>query len=146
VSAYDVDHVQSAELESIVQAFGLAGGIEVHVPVLIVPPQDLARQGAADAVGLCVMESGPLAQDPIVLLSSDYWWAADTAERTALVWHELGHCVLGRDHDATLDPRGRCPASLMFPSVTWPAVCLARGARTATEYAQELFGAQRQDL
>src|SRR5204863_130538 len=33
----------------------------------------------------------------------------------ALIFHELGHCILGRDHDMSLLPKGY-PKSMMYPA------------------------------
>ena len=35
----------------------------------------------------------------LITLSESYWMTASDTEREALMFHELGHCVLGRRHD-----------------------------------------------
>ncbi len=68
-------------------------------------------------VGVC--EQGPF-QAPRVLVSRPAWQARSEAGREALIFHELGHCLLGRDHKddfaALQRQKGRgiyLPASLM---------------------------------
>jgi len=47
-----------------------------------------------------------------VVIDEPYWDRVDDLEREYLVFHELGHCLLGRDHDDTKDEDGNC-ASIM---------------------------------
>lgn len=41
-----------------------------------------------------------------------FWKSADTNQREELIFHELGHCVLGREHNNSLFSSG-CPKSIM---------------------------------
>jgi hypothetical protein len=54
-----------------------------------------------------------------IVIDSEYWEKSDSYEREALVFHELGHCVLDKDHNSSmvsflyfLDHR---PKSIMHP-------------------------------
>src|ERR1700734_3785043 len=47
-------------------------------------------------VGLCLPE------ERHVYVDLHYWLRTDETHREQLIWHELGHCVLGREHDATM--------------------------------------------
>ena len=47
-----------------------------------------------------------------VVIDEPYWDRVDETEREYLVFHELGHCLLSRDHDDTQDENGNC-ASIM---------------------------------
>lgn len=73
-----------------------------------------------------------------VTLDTEWWLDATPEGREALVFHELGHCVLDRMHDDTVDDMGR-PVSVMYPEIT-----LVKWAWTVPEYRQayidELFG------
>lgn len=130
------DYTPPADVAEVVQQFALARGKPVRVPVLLLSQPEFEAHGAgAGTVGLCTVTS----HGPEVLLQSDYWYRADPAERWALVWHELGHCVLGRDHDAGVAASG-CPESLMYPSVTPVGQCITVGNRNALDYANELLG------
>lgn len=49
---------------------------------------------------------------PIVLILDSYWESASIADKEQLIYHELGHCVLGRKHlDGKLD--SGIPISIM---------------------------------
>jgi hypothetical protein len=138
VPRYDVTHQAPApELEQLVRDFEWAWGHEVRIPTLIVADTEMATYGAAaDTVGLCTLDdSGPL-----VLVGASYWAAATPAERRVLVFHELGHCALGREHRPMIDEGTKCPMSIMFPSVTGAAACLGKGLVSARAYDDELFG------
>ncbi len=47
-----------------------------------------------------------------ILVDEDYWRTASDLQREFLMFHELGHCVLGLDHEDIADARGNC-ASIM---------------------------------
>ena len=49
----------------------------------------------------------------IILLNPQMCWQNDV-QLEALIFHELGHCILGRQHDNSLMPKGD-PKSLMYP-------------------------------
>jgi hypothetical protein len=69
----------------------------------------------------------------LVTIRKSYWETIGPFQRKVLVYHELGHCLLGRDHDSTLVD-GFCPKSMMYPSVV-DAGCAYLGQ----SYLQELF-------
>lgn len=68
------------------------------------------------AVGVCLTGEGV----PTVFIYKSYFKQLTFEEREQLIWHELGHCVLGRDHDATHLNNGY-PTSIMYPVVFGPA-------------------------
>ena len=43
-----------------------------------------------------------------ITLDEQYWRTANDLQREFLVFHELGHCVLGRDHVDNSDTNGNC--------------------------------------
>jgi hypothetical protein len=137
VPKYSTDHDTNQDAESLVSEFELAWGHQVKTPVFVVQPQDLAQHKPPEhTVALCIED----VHGKYVLVDSDFWAKADVYERTATVFHELGHCALNRLHSEAQTEDGRCPLSLMYPSINWPAACLETGSRTLTEYEQELFG------
>jgi hypothetical protein len=110
-----IDPAANAEVWSFEQALGL----QVTVPVGFWGDVSQLDGADADAVGLCLAD-GAVRQ---VWLDSQYW-AASPECREALVFHELGHCVLGLDHDDRTTDNGR-PLSVMHPYVSrvcwaWP--------------------------
>lgn len=44
----------------------------------------------------------------LLRLDFDVWNQYSEMERTFLIFHELGHCYLGRDHDDSKDSEGNC--------------------------------------
>lgn len=52
---------------------------------------------------------------PLIMVSRIVWQTSDDLTREAVIWHELGHCILNRAHIETLKPDGH-PASLMYPT------------------------------
>ncbi|HZI52986.1 MAG TPA: hypothetical protein VFD56_04770 [Chitinophagaceae bacterium] len=52
----------------------------------------------------------------IISIKSTSCWQTDTQAET-IIFHELGHCILGRDHDNSLMPKGD-PKSIMYPDNT----------------------------
>ncbi len=50
-----------------------------------------------------------------ILLDEEYWQSAGTLDREQLVFHELGHCALDREHNETW-ARDDWPTSIMYPS------------------------------
>ena len=76
-------------------------------------PIEFALLGSGVA-GLCVVFSNGL--DPQIMVDQEFWDSANYDDRRSVVLHELGHCVIGRDHwDTELSSR---PESLMFPAIT----------------------------
>lgn len=64
------------------------------------------------AIGVC----SPFSDTPMVFVLRSYWEKADAIHREALIWHELGHCVLHNAHNERTKPDGH-PISLMYPSI-----------------------------
>jgi hypothetical protein len=76
----------------------------------------LGTLGQADWAGQCV-----LGGTPTITLSQADWDLFDDAMREQLVFHELGHCVLFRDHNNDLDPYGN-PVSIMYWEMSSEAI------------------------
>lgn len=64
------------------------------------------------------------------------WEEASDIEREMLVFHELGHCDLEREHDSSKSRIGRCPGSIMY----WQGVSPNCYERYKERYIKELFG------
>ncbi len=56
-------------------------------------------------IGQCVSYSN---EHQEILISEDFWNSATELNKEFLVFHELGHCILGRSHDDSTDNSGRC--------------------------------------
>lgn len=64
-------------------------------------------------IGLCC---GVTHNTVLVRFRESWWLRASRWEREQLAMHELGHCILGRDHDDAM--RGKLPASIMNSELT----------------------------
>lgn len=66
-----------------------------------------------NTIGLCTRWSSGYRQ---IVIDREYWESPYTTdnERTSLIFHELGHCDLNRDHVETRFANG-WPTSLMYP-------------------------------
>ncbi|MEM7509333.1 MAG: hypothetical protein AAF388_00290 [Bacteroidota bacterium] len=74
---------------------------------------------------------------PVVSIDNEYWSRSDTYEREFVVFHELGHCFLGRPHLNTTNTNGTC-VSMMNSGESG---CVnAYGRLTRAQYLDELFG------
>ena len=135
---YSASHQANVTIEEVVTEFQRAYGRKVTVPVMLVSPQEIERQGTgAGTVALCVTETE---NGSIVIVDSDFWYSTDNATRWTLVFHELGHCVLNRPHLDTIDPVSKCPVSVMRWILDFTALCVETGRRTTVDYEIELFG------
>ena len=72
---------------------------------------------------------------PEIVVSREYWDRSDYLSREELMFHELGHCVLDRDHNDSKFEDG-CPKSFMYKYV------ISRSCIEAhrEEYLAEMFG------
>lgn len=59
-------------------------------------------------VGYCEFKGGK----PVITLDKEYW--TNSPNKDIILWHEMGHCVLGRQHDTHILKNGK-PASIMYP-------------------------------
>ena len=89
-----------------------------------------------DVIGFCEMENN------YIEISKSYWESVTLDAREALLFHELGHCELFRQHLNTYNISIRppldgriCPTSLMFWA--FPPECYGTNR---TYYLNELFG------
>ncbi len=86
-----------------------------------------------DVVGQCATLSNGEGQ---VRVDQIYWNRASPLERELLIFHELGHCILGRSHDDTSNRDGVCQ-SMMNSGL---GDCNARyNSATREDYLDELF-------
>lgn len=51
---------------------------------------------------------------PMIRISKSFWETASEANRQLEIYHELGHCILNREHDdAVIAENGNIPRSIM---------------------------------
>lgn len=71
-----------------------------------------------------------------VVIDGTFWNRYDFYEREFIVFHELGHCILGRDHDDSADSANRCKSIMSSGS----GGCINNySEKTRTDYLDELF-------
>lgn len=88
----------------------------------------------ADIAGTCSYDS----HNPnVVTIDLEYWNAASPSRREMVVFHELGHCVLGRGHLETAFANGIC-ATVMNSGTSGCVV--AYNNQNRDYYLDELFG------
>lgn len=84
-------------------------------------------------IGECDVEDN---EPNTVRISSDFWATATDTSKEILTLHELGHCLLNRNHDTNLVPSmGNIPESIMYPTILTDYEYLAN----KNYYLQELF-------
>lgn len=71
-----------------------------------------------------------------VVIDIDYWNAASKMEKEFIIYHELGHCFLDRDHLDEANADGSC-VSIMHSN---PGVCFFElKSENREDYLDELF-------
>lgn len=94
----------------------------------------LGEMGISTDNGYCLLSDDA---NPRIILNTVKWNVFNEWEREALVFHELGHCLLHRDHVESMVSRDEkmIPKSLMFPYLlSWETYLLNRDY-----YLEELF-------
>lgn len=69
-------------------------------------------------IGLCQLY---LNSNPVITIRPEWFNSVNQIQQMLVLFHELGHCVLYRDHrlDLDFDPRlgAIIPSSIMYPSI-----------------------------
>lgn len=111
---YSVD----STLQQFVQEFedaGVSVGRPIHIDNLVVR---YAKPGQLepDTLGECFMYDHGQTSTPLILINPDDWSTESVVMQRAVMFHELGHCVLWREHDETWLPSG-IVKSIMYPYI-----------------------------
>ncbi|HJW29308.1 MAG TPA: hypothetical protein VJ508_08635, partial [Saprospiraceae bacterium] len=86
-----------------------------------------------NVVGQCAHDA---TKPNTVIIDKIYWDSADDLEREFVVFHELGHCVLNREHLDEADAQGNC-ISIMTSGNGSCKINYTQATRSA--YLDELF-------
>ena len=85
----------------LIKSFESELGLTVKVPIVL-------KRIEQKYAGVCLVYSNGYRE---IQINSDYWYSYTPEQKEQLVYHELGHCVLNKEHDNTL--RENCPNSIM---------------------------------
>lgn len=87
------------------------------------------------ADGCCRQQIG---ETPTITVSYHAWQYFDNNQKEALIFHELGHCILNRRHENTTE--NGIPISLMYYISAIGSIDVHYNGHTRIEYINELFG------
>ena len=92
---------------------------------------EFGTPASASADATCFQGTGV----PRIVVDKAKWDAMPEGKRTALLFHEMGHCVLEREHKPGNGRANACPDSVMNP-YTLSDFCFSK---LRDEYLVELF-------
>lgn len=95
--------------------------------------RSLTNENGQRVIGMCTSKAG----EHTITVDKTYWSQATPLLREFLVFHELGHCVLLREHLDTKNANGTC-TSIMHSGTTNCRNMYSSATRQA--YLDELFG------
>jgi hypothetical protein len=109
---------------------------------------DSMKNGQAVEVNDLIVRFGPMrtkferancsiteGQTPVITVNETTWNQITEPDRESMMYHELGHCILLREHRADVDVQG-VPVSMMNPYALSTYVYESR----RNGYVKELFG------
>lgn len=111
------------------EAHAIEYDYDVHIDNLIFQFGDLTSKGWD---GQC--EQGGNVKVPTITINTKSWARMDDLSKEALIFHELGHCVLERGHNSETYPDGS-PVSIMHPY----GVVGATYKKNLDHYLRDLF-------
>jgi hypothetical protein len=118
-TVYDVPQ----EFQSIIDQFQLEAisrGYDIQIDNLIIRYD---AEVEAPYCATCNSKSLDASIQKIISINPDQCWLNDYAKE-ALIFHELGHCILGRDHDNTLLPNGDPKSMMVENNINVYAPCI----------------------
>lgn len=92
------------------------------------------KEGIAGVCHYFRIGSGPIRWG-YVEIDREYWGVISEFQKINLIFHELGHCVLGRDHVPFGNSVMMCPTSMMYDTVL-STQCMENNYQ---QYLQEMF-------
>lgn len=111
--------LELGEFKPYVESFvydGSMHGVHLEIKDLIIRFGDLNRDARDDGlVTLGICRTAPF-KTPKIYIDSNHWEDMNEYKRTALIYHELGHCILKRGH---IDKRVSLMNSFIISSETF---------------------------
>jgi hypothetical protein len=106
-----------AELQPYVDSFELYSGIQYMGTADLSPPEVIQFYNE-NAVGVCIVYKNG---DKEIKIDNEYWEISSLTVKEQLIFHELGHCALMRNHNSEFltlskdDELYNAPQSIMYP-------------------------------
>lgn len=82
--------------------------------------------------GVCILKSN---EPPKIIIQYSFWKSASQESKEVLLFHELGHCILKREHKEGVHPTSFRPVSIMRSEI----VSAQDFLENYDEYLGELF-------
>lgn len=120
------------QLQPYLDSFVVAGNITGNLTPNGLTMRFGSIAAATDADGDCQWALG----GNTITIDPTYFADYTEIQRTLLVWHELGHCALGRQHNNSINPVTGYPVSIMYYESTASAIPYAQNP---LPYDTELF-------
>lgn len=149
INVFSVDSQLMPYYQSFI-ADGKARGRDYTTNNLVVRLSTMSAQEVQEEiVGYCKIEAdqrmispweSELKVVPTVTISKEFFLSASEEARINLIYHELGHCVLKRNHDESMTEYGY-PKSFMYPNVIFnpDGVAPSWSAMISAYFKNELF-------
>lgn len=92
---------------------GRIRGVRLNTDNLTIESANLKSEENPQIAGVCIVDAAYFR--PRVYIDRDFWAWADEDTKEALIYHELGHCLLKRGHIELMDLISDKELSLMHP-------------------------------
>lgn len=118
-----------------------ARGVQIQVNTQIIFGNPASIAGEADVIGVCLYAP----DQGRIIIDRSFWNSAPDEYRKMVIYHELGHCVLGREHNPLTELvvngtwRAELPMSIMNPSAPSDGEIEAGGPGYEKTLIDELF-------
>ena len=79
-------------------------------------PYSVELFGDTNVAGVCYFDHPFMGPEPTIVLQKEMWAKIGFSMKEVIIYHELGHCLLNRDHCEYVDPTRTGYASIMGPN------------------------------
>ncbi len=110
---HEQPRIELGEFEGYVKLFledAQRTGVEINISSLIMFQGEISQENETYTLGQCFRAVGAV---PRIQIDSKSWPNMDMMSKTLLIYHELGHCILNRNHSDD-------PKSVMYPYLLNP--------------------------
>lgn len=129
---FEIDPAFQSHYDSFIREANTRGKLQNVDDLIMKFMDDLgANSSGATILAQCKTSSGGT---PTVEVDASKWGGLGNCQKYALIYHELGHCLLNREHKNGLDGSGS-PVSFMHDTLVSESDCSTKNA----EYINEMF-------